>query len=104
MNKLAKEITEWREQKGFYTPSSLYGTFQRDAMLGKLMLVVTEISEAAEEVRKDHYNGFKEEIADTFIRLLDIVGAMGIDIEQEIKDKMEKNKKRPTRHGKKTTL
>lgn len=114
LNKLAAQIAKWREEKGFYTPSTLHDTFQRDAMLGKLMLVVTEVAEAAEEVRKIGSGGrivgpsdlisFYEEIADTFIRLLDICGTMGIDIEGAIEKKMEANALRPVRHGKSTTL
>ncbi len=103
MNELAKQITEWREEKGFYTPSSINGP-DGDAMLGKLMLVVTEVAEAAEAVRHGDLDNFKEEIADAFIRLLDICGAMGIDIEEEIAQKMAVNKNRPQRHGKKTSL
>ena len=96
LNKLAKEISTWRESKGFYTPESLYTENRRDDMLGKLMLVVSEIAEASEEVRKNNPDKFKEEIADTFIRLLDICGSMGIDIEQEIKSKMIINNKMTT--------
>ena len=103
MNELAKSITKWRKSKGFYTPKSINGV-EADLMLGKLMLVVSELGEAAEAVRKNDLPNFKEEIADTFIRLLDICGAMGIDIEKEIESKMEFNKSRPIRHGKKTTL
>lgn len=51
MNKLARQIATWRQAKGFYTPPSLATMDNRDAMLGKLMLVVTEVSEAAEAVR-----------------------------------------------------
>jgi NTP pyrophosphatase (non-canonical NTP hydrolase) len=93
MNELAKEIVAWREKKGFITTW--------DNMLEKLMLVVTEVSEAAQCYRNDDREGFKEETADTFIRLLDICGTLDIDIEKEIEKKMEKNRKRPYRHGKK---
>ncbi|OYD16602.1 hypothetical protein CH333_03040 [candidate division WOR-3 bacterium JGI_Cruoil_03_44_89] len=93
MNELAKEIADWREEKGFIT--------SWDNMLEKLMLVVSEVSEAAECYRNDDKEGFNEEIADTFIRLFDISGTLGIDIEKEIGEKMEKNRKRPYRHGKK---
>lgn len=93
MNMLAKEIAIWREKKGFIT------TWEN--MLEKLMLVVTEVSEAAQCYRNDDKEGFNEEIADIFIRLFDICGTLEIDIEKEIKRKMVKNKKRPFRHGKK---
>ena len=97
-------VSEWRERKGFSTPHSLITEEERDAMLGKLMLVVTEVSEAAEAVRNADSENFQEEIADVFIRLFDICGSMGIYIEQDIKDKMEKNLGRPQRHGRHTSL
>ena len=100
LNKLAGEIREWRIRKEFYTPPSILTIGERDLMLGKLMLVVTEVAESAEAVRKNNLKNFKEEIADTFIRLLDICGSMNIDIECEIKTKMAENNERPKKHGK----
>lgn len=67
----------------------------------KLMLVVTELSEAMEAYRREDIENFKEEIADTIIRLCDICGSVGINIERQISSKMEINKKRPRLHGKK---
>jgi len=65
-----------------------------------LMLIVTEISEACEADRHGDIPLFREEIADTYIRLGDLCGYLHIDIDEEIKRKMEINKKRPYRHGK----
>lgn len=100
LNEAALEIMEWRSGAGFYTPLSLSTEKERDLMLGKLMLVVTEVSEAAEAVRHFDILNFQEEIADTFIRLLDITAATGFNIEDKIKEKMEQNKLRPYKHGK----
>lgn len=44
---------------------------------------------------------FEDELADTFIRLGDMCEALGIDIEWQIKKKMEYNSTRPQKHGKK---
>jgi len=66
----------------------------------KLMLIVTEIAEACEADRHGEKEHFKEEIADTFIRLGDLCGYLNIDIEKEIIKKTEKNKLRPKLHGK----
>lgn len=99
LNKLAQDVAVWRKSKGFYTPEKL-----DDSMLGKLMLVVTELAEAAEAVRKNDPDNFVEEIADTFIRLMDITGTMKIDIEKAIARKMEINAGRPFRHNKKINL
>lgn len=43
---------------------------------------------------------FREELADTVIRVLDLTEALGIDIEDEIDKKMQRNEERPYRHGK----
>lgn len=99
----------------------------------KIMLVVTELSEAVEAMRKlskedlisqiqgnsatieafdlygyDHYDFEKfvkdsigDEFADSIIRILDLCGRLGIDIEGHIKYKMEYNSTRPYLHGKK---
>ena len=92
LNWLSKDVAKWRESKGFKT--------SWENMPEKLMLVVTELSEAMEAYRHEDTENFKEEIADTFIRLADICGSVGIDIESEIKKKMEVNKQRPHKHGK----
>jgi len=103
-NDWAEKISHWRQMKGFYTPDNIDNTSDRDLMLGKLMLVVSELAEAAEAVRKANLANFKEEIADTFIRLLDICGTMKIDIEDEIRKKMAINEGRPYRHNTKVSL
>lgn len=64
------------------------------------MLIVTELAEAMEAHRVQDQENFKEEIADSFIRLLDLCGGLGIDIEAEIEKKSSKNKTRPYKHGK----
>ena len=61
-----------------------------------LMLVVSELSEACEEIRKNpdpkHWyyegekaEGFSVELADAVIRIADICGKYGIDLDQMIK-------------------
>jgi NTP pyrophosphatase (non-canonical NTP hydrolase) len=93
-----------------------------------LMLVVTELAEACEALRKDFRqtdtitreygeglyedikvekkdwvwkkDTFEDEIADAFIRLADLCGAMDIDIEWQIRKKMDYNKTRERKHGK----
>lgn len=99
LNGLAAEITEWREGKGFSTPSDLTDA---DAVIVKLALVMTETAEAIEAVRAKvvDEDNFREELADTFIRLLDLTGAMNIDIQFEIEQKMDANRGRPRLHGK----
>ena len=98
INELAQDITTWRKVKGFRTPDSIK---DREHTLAKLMLIVSEIGEAAEAVRDENYENFDEEICDTLIRILDIVGAMRIDCISGIVKKMEFNETRPQRHGRK---
>jgi NTP pyrophosphatase (non-canonical NTP hydrolase) len=108
---LALEIGNWRRSKQFFTPDASMMEepcpavlTNADAMLGKLMLVVTEVAEAAEACRKGDYPNFCEEIADTFIRLFDIVDSSHIDLDYHVISKMVKNHQRAIKHGKKTVL
>lgn len=92
INELAQLCHSIAVEKGFW---------EKERNIGEaLMLVVTELAEAMEGYRvQDHVN-FKEEIADAFIRLLDLCGGLKIDIEEEISKKTMKNKNRPYKHGK----
>ena len=45
-------------------------------------------------------NTFEDEIADAFLRLMDLCGAYDIDIERAIRYKRDYNKLRPYKHGK----
>jgi hypothetical protein len=81
-----------------------------------LCLIHSEISEALEEYRlgmawsgiytedgteSGKPMGFDIEIADAVIRIADMCGYLGIDLEQAIATKHEYNKGRPHRHGNK---
>ena len=77
------------------------GFWDEERNIGEaLMLIVTEIAEAMEAHRHQDEENFREELADTFIRLLDLCGGLKIDIAGEIAKKSEKNKDRPYKHGK----
>ena len=92
MNEYAKKCHKIALEHGFWEKSTSIPT--------KLMLIVTEISEACESDRHGDKENFREELADTFIRLYDLVGWLEIDIEEEIQKKMKVNEKRPKLHGK----
>jgi NTP pyrophosphatase (non-canonical NTP hydrolase) len=104
-----------------------------------LLLIISEVSEATEALRKDHYadkaaveslsndleldrtdeefmlkainwktsfeqgvkSSFEDEIADVAIRLFDLCGGLGIDLEKHIELKMMYNSMRGYKHGKK---
>jgi len=92
LNELAELCHSIAKEKGFW---------DKERNIGEaLMLIVTEIAEAMEAHRHEDEENFREELADTFIRLLDLCGGLGIDIEGEIEAKSQKNKKRPYKHGK----
>lgn len=92
MNQVGKDIVKWRKSKKFET--------SWENMQEKLLLLHSEISEAAEALRNDNIENFKEELADIQIRLLDATSSTNIDIELEVRKKMLKNEERPIRHGK----
>ena len=113
-------IVSWRIKKRFTT---CWGNVPE-----KLMLTVTELSEAMEAYRKipaliqlvlghkvamrKFYSGpmyqkhkevldnFNEELADVAIRLFDLAGSLQIDLEKEIRKKMKTNETRPQMHDK----
>lgn len=111
LRNLIAKIGRWRRRKGFTTDWSNVGE--------KLLLIHTEVSEAAEAWRdisadsltamlhgaqplatdRDPVLGLEEELADVFIRLADLADGLGIDLEHRVAVKMAANERRPTRHG-----
>ena len=92
LNELAQVCHSIAVEKGFWEEKRNIGE--------ALMLIVTELAEAMEAYRIQDDANFREEIADAFIRLLDLCGGLKIDIEEEIFKKSLKNKNRPYKHGK----
>lgn len=92
LKELCDECHAIAKEKGFWDKERNVGE--------ALMLVVTELAEAMEGYRHQDEDNFREELADTFIRLFDFCGGMGIDIQAEILKKMEVNRGRPYMHGK----
>jgi len=142
----SKSISDWIDdvhalarKRGWWVPyearEGALRELSADQVLAKLMLVVTEIAEAAEEVRLSNFKpretsfeifgapdgrltrekfredqgrypdedikplGFPSELADAVIRIFDLCGAMGIDLEQAIREKHAHNETRAQRHG-----
>lgn len=69
-------------------------------VLSKLALIITEVGEAVETFFCDGEDNLPEELADAVIRICDLAGGEGFDLEREIEAKMAKNKDRPAMHGK----
>jgi len=100
LNVIAVDIYLQNKAKGFWDAERNVGEM--------LMLVTSELAEALEFHRKGKFvegdqwkDTFEEEIADAFIRLFDLCGGLDIDIAKMIQLKLEYNKQRPYKHGKK---
>ena len=122
INELSKECHEIALSKGWYDG-------RKRGIPELIMLIVTELSEAVEADRNGKYarhnrdlnlklalkpenpqfktdfksfikDTFEDEIADAFIRLFDMCGYLNIDIEKHIRAKIEYNKTREYKHGK----
>lgn len=90
INNLCKQAYETAKSKGWHDEERETGTL--------LALIHSEVSEALEADRKG-LGTFAEELADICIRVFDLCGARGIDLEAAILQKMEFNKTRPHMHG-----
>ena len=114
---MIRYIAKWAENKGFWDqPNVLHGAFAADASAKfwverlvksqKLMLMVSELAELLEGLRKPaeaKVGGFtneEEELADSVIRHFDYAGHFDLRLAECIIAKMEVNEGRPHRHGK----
>lgn len=120
VNDIKDEIFENNKAKGFWDEERNKGEI--------LMLITSELAEALEADRAGRYAGpealdaveaafgsddypdvfranvkdtFEDELADALIRILDTAAGFGIDIERHVRAKLEYNKTRAKRHGKK---
>lgn len=112
VSELQKYIYEWAVRKGWWPKGETVNIEQ------KLLLMVSEIVEALEELRNHHKvdeiyftqveiegvtyqkpEGIPIELADVVIRVLDFCGHFGIDLEGATRTKMRFNEKRSFRHG-----
>lgn len=100
INELVEESHKLAVEKGWYET--------KRGIPESLCLIHSEISEALEAYRDGSVNfyilngkpeGFGVELADAVIRIADLAGSMGLDLEEIIRTKHEYNKTRPHRHG-----
>lgn len=107
----AKSILEYQQEIHAIAVENGWWEDPNRNILESLMLVVSEISEAAEayrEHRMDFYfendgkpEGFFVELADAMIRILDLAEKHGVEMGMIMNQKIVYNKMRPYRHGNK---
>jgi len=112
LNDLRDEVGAWCRRKGWHEDID---SARPNSAGDLLMLAVTELAEALEEVR-DHHGlnevyyvtdkqgrqkpeGVPVELADCIIRIADMADRWGIDLEAVVCEKMAYNENRPYKHG-----
>lgn len=108
IDEMQREAWRHSERAGFHKGA------ENQSIPTKLMLIVSEASEALEEFRrtgltpelsKNNYwndgkpEGFPSELADIVIRVGDLAEMLGINLQEAVAEKMAYNKKRPYMHG-----
>lgn len=112
MNPLLQDwIGRVNEEHGFHEYKSLTTDVERTRYLeSKLLLVVSEIAEAQDELRSGHSPheiyfdgdkpmGFLTEIADAAIRIMDIFHELDEGALRVMVQKVQYNETRPYKHG-----
>jgi len=94
INNLILECHAIAKEKGWWDDS------RNDGEL--IALMHSELSEALEALRNHGTkDNLAEELADCCIRIFDYCGAREINLEETLRKKIDYNKTRPYRHGKK---
>lgn len=94
---LQSQLWQTAEDHGFHDAQRVKGKDWIQAVI-KLALIGTEVSEAIQELRKDNKEAFEEELADIFIRLLDLAEECNVHLSALVLDKNKKNQNRPKLH------
>jgi len=104
INELAQQLHDQHAKAGWWTnpetnESLLHKSYTPYVIATKLSLIMSEVSEALDGYRSDkmddkltHRPMIEAELADVFIRLMDLSGALKLDLGGAIVDKLEYNK------------
>lgn len=101
---LQAEAWQHSTDKGFHVPKG-----QKQEITGRhyiatfIALGMGEFSEALEELRHEviDWDKFAEELADVVIRVADLAALTEVDLDDAVIKKLEKNKDRGYKHGRK---
>jgi len=98
LQELCKEIREINEANGWDCPKPEdWDHLHRIPTF--LCLIHEEVSEALMGFRIDDRENVAEELADVLIRVLDLACGLEIDLDEEVRQKLTKNRRRGIRHG-----
>lgn len=97
LQELAELIESINIKNGWTTPDNVWAN--PTWIPAKMMLIVTECSEAEEEHRTDNIEKFVIEMADVFIRTVDMCVRLKIPLWEAVVKKLEINANRTFRHG-----
>jgi NTP pyrophosphatase (non-canonical NTP hydrolase) len=113
LDALARDVNEWARGKGFWENPIQVSDLKEDERLTqltktqKVLLVVTELAELTEGIRKpstpssvEGVTNEEEELADTIIRCLDYAGQYRLRLGLAVRLKMALNEGRIRKHGK----
>lgn len=113
INRQSKEMGFWEDVEPLRKDVAEEGmdidVFERMVLradAGRLALIITEISEAIDGLRKPGqspkipaFSILEEELADALIRILDYAGGEGLQLGRAVAAKLEYNQSRGERHG-----
>jgi NTP pyrophosphatase (non-canonical NTP hydrolase) len=93
-----RSIKDWQRTATDFAVSKGF-TWTRKDVDTMLLRIHSEISEASEAIRDNDVEGFAEELADVFIRLVNLCEVWDINLEEEVVKKHNKSIERPFLHG-----
>jgi NTP pyrophosphatase (non-canonical NTP hydrolase) len=124
MDRDPKSVTEWQDRvhstavgKGWWERAACLEKAEGESepsgvdfhlVATKIALIHSELGEALEEVRSGRFRAYVKdgkpegmvvELADAAIRIMDLCGGLGLDLEEALRVKAAYNEGRPYKHG-----